>query len=64
MTYTNISSLFGWIGTCKETGDNFRISGGMVVGGKVFGVWLVGGPHSGRGVWVDFDNLTNLRKGN
>lgn len=57
-------SLYGMIGTCKETGDNFRISCEKVTDGKVFGVWLVGGPHSGCGVWVDFDNLINLRKGN
>lgn len=57
-------SLYGMIGTCKETGDNFRISCEKVTDGKVFGVWLVGGPNSGVGEWVEFSQLKDLRKGN
>ncbi len=62
MTY--VSSLYGMIANSTENGDPFRIHCDKVVDGKVFGVWLVGGPNSGVGEWVEFDKLKNLRKGN
>ncbi len=52
------------IANSTENGDPFRIHCDKVVDGKVFGVWLVGGPNSGVGEWVEFDKLKNLRKGN